>query len=57
MKRKKSKINLKDWYLRYFDWNSDGKVSWWEYLIPFGFVLIIEIIAELIGILLSSLIL
>ena len=40
---------LKQWYLRYFDWNSDGEVNWWEYLIPFGLVLLIEVIAEIIG--------
>ena len=46
---KKSK--LKHWYLNYFDWNHDGQVNWWEYLIPFGLILGIEIIAEIIGIL------
>ena len=45
----KTKNKIKEWYLRYFDWNHDGEVNWWEYLIPFGFILIIEIIAELIG--------
>ena len=29
---------IKEWYLRYFDWNRDGTVNWWEYLIPFGFI-------------------
>ena len=51
---KKSKNKLTEWYLRYFDWNRDGKVNWWEYLIPFGLVLLIEIIAEIIGMLLSQ---
>ena len=46
---KKSKNRLKEWYLRYFDWNHDGQVNWWEYLIPFGLVLLIEVIAEIIG--------
>ena len=41
---KKSKI--KQWYLNYFDWNHDGETNWWEFLIPFLFVLVIEIIAE-----------
>ena len=49
---KKSK--LKQWYLNYFDWNHDGKVNWWEYLIPVGLVLIIEVIAEIIGILITK---
>ena len=52
---KKSKNRLKEWYLRYFDWNRDGKVNWWEYLIPFGLVLLIEVIAEIIGIFLTRL--
>ena len=50
---KKSK--LKQWYLNYFDWNHDGKVNWWEYLIPFTLVLFIEIIAEIITLLISKL--
>ena len=49
----KKKNNLKEWYLRYFDWNNDGEVNWWEFLIPFILVLGIEVIAEIIGILLS----
>ena len=44
---KKSK--LKQWYLNYFDWNQDGEVNWWEYLIPIGLILGIEVIAEIIG--------
>jgi len=44
---KKSKI--KQWYLNYFDWNHDGKVNWWEYFIPIGIILVIEIVAEIIG--------
>ena len=50
----KRKNKLREWYLRYFDWNHDGKVNWWEYLIPFGLVLIIEVIAEILGILISN---
>ena len=51
MLRKQSlkKSKLKQWYLNYFDWNQDGEVNWWEYLIPFLFMLGIEIIAEVIG--------
>ena len=46
---KKSKKNKwKIWMLDYFDWNEDGIINWWEYLIPLGLILIIEIIAELI---------
>ena len=41
--------NIKKWYLDYFDWNKDGKTNWWEYLIPIGIILIIEIIAEIIA--------
>ena len=40
---------FKQWFLSYFDWNHDGKVNWWEYLIPIGIILIIEVIAEIIG--------
>ena len=46
---KKSKNKITQWYLKYFDWNKDGQVNWWEYLIPFGLVLLIEVIAEIIG--------
>jgi len=51
----KRKNKLKNWYLRYFDWNSDGVVNWWEYLIPFGLVLFIEVIAEIIGLFIARL--
>jgi len=54
-KKLKNNNKLKQWYLRYFDWNSDGIVNWWEYLIPFGFVLIIEVIAEIIGLFIGKL--
>ncbi len=43
---------MKHWkrfFLRYFDWNDDGVTNWWEYLIPIGIILIVEIIAELIA--------
>ena len=53
LKKKQSKI--KQWYLRYFDWNHDGEVNWWEYLIPFVFILFIEVIAEIIGLLIGRL--
>ena len=46
---KKSKNKIKQWYLKYFDWNNDGVVNWWEFLIPFGFILFTEVIAEIIG--------
>ena len=46
----KKQNKIKEWYLRYFDWNRDGEVNWWEYLIPFGFILLVEVIAEIIGI-------
>ena len=48
-----SQNKIKQWYLKYFDWNDDGKVNWWEFLIPFSFILGIEIIAETIGLLIS----
>ena len=50
---KKSK--LKQWYLNYFDWNHDGEVNWWEYFIPFGLILGIEVLAELISMYISKL--
>ena len=46
---KNKKNSWKEWWLDYFDWNKDGITNWWEYLIPFGIVLFIEIIAELIA--------
>ena len=36
-------------FLKYFDWNEDGVTNWWEYLIPVGIILLIEIIAEIIA--------
>ena len=45
----KNKNKLNEWYLRYFDWNEDGITNWWEYLIPIGVVLLIEIIAAVIA--------
>ena len=35
-------------FLRYLDFNQSGDVNWWEYLIPIGFILGVEITAELI---------
>ena len=51
----KRQNKIKEWYLRYFDWNQDGEVNWWEYLIPFGFILLVEVIAEIIGIFITKL--
>ena len=51
----KRKNKITEWYLRYFDWNKDGVVNWWEYLIPFGFILIVEVIAEIIGLFITKL--
>ena len=45
----KSKGKIREWFLRYFDWNQDGKTNWWEYFIPIIIILIIEIIAEIIA--------
>ena len=53
MRRKENKF--KQWFLNYFDWNKDGRVNWWEYLIPIGIVLIIEVIAEIIGLFIGKL--
>ena len=53
-KENMKKSKLKQWYLNYFDWNNDGKVNWWEYLIPIGLILGIEIIAEIIGTLMTK---
>ena len=44
------KNKFKQWFLDYFDWNKDGIVNWWEYLIPIGIVLGIEVIAEIIDV-------
>ena len=51
----KKQNKIKQWYLRYFDWNDDGITNWWEYLIPFGFILVIEVIAEIIGLFIGKL--
>ena len=43
---------MKHWkrfFLKYFDWNDDGVTNWWEYLIPVGIVLLVEILAEIIA--------
>ncbi len=53
----KSQNKIKQWYLKYFDWNDDGKVNWWEFLIPFSFILLTEILAEIIGIVITKLVL
>ena len=39
----------KKFFLKYFDWNDDGVTNWWEYLIPVGIVLLVEILAEIIA--------
>ena len=39
----------KKFFLKYFDWNDDGVTNWWEYLIPIGIILLVEIIAEIIA--------
>ena len=53
----KSQNKIRQWYLKYFDWNEDGKVNWWEFLIPFSFILITELIAEIIGIVITKMVL
>ena len=53
----KSQNKIKQWYLKYFDWNEDGKVNWWEFLIPFSFILLTEILAEIIGIIITKMVL
>jgi len=53
----KSQNKIKQWYLKYFDWNDDGKVNWWEFLIPFSFILLTEILAEIIGIVIAKMVL
>jgi len=55
MKKLKNKNKFKQWFLNYFDWNRDGKVNWWEYLIPVGIILVIEVIAEIIGLFIGKL--
>ena len=51
----KKQNKIKQWYLKYFDWNDDGITNWWEYLIPFVFILLIEVIAEIIGLFIGKL--
>ena len=55
MKKLKNKNKFKQWFLNYFDWNKDGIVNWWEYLIPVGIILLIEVIAEIIGLFIGKL--
>jgi hypothetical protein len=43
------KKSWKKWWLEYFDWNQDGKTNWWEYFIPIGAILLIEVLAEIIS--------
>ena len=38
--------DLKKILLPWLDWNDNKKIDWWEYLIPIGFVLLVEFIAE-----------
>jgi hypothetical protein len=54
-KLNKKKNKIARWYLKYFDWNDDGVTNWWEYLIPFGFILFVEVIAEIIGLFIGKL--
>tara|TARA_B100000965_G_C19349336_1_gene651050 strand:- start:134 stop:298 length:165 start_codon:yes stop_codon:yes gene_type:complete len=51
----KKQNKIKQWYLQYFDWNDDGMTNWWEYLIPFAFILLVEVIAEIIGLFIGKL--
>ena len=40
---------MKKWkqiFLEYFDINQDGKISWWEFLIPFAIIFAIEFVIE-----------
>ena len=55
MKKLKNKNKFNQWFLNYFDWNKDGIVNWWEYLIPVGIILLIEVIAEIIGLFIGKL--
>ena len=47
--KNKNNMKWKKLMLDYFDWNQDGETNWWEFMIPFVFILILEIFAELIG--------
>jgi len=49
MKNKNGHMKWKKLMLDYFDWNNDGQTNWWEYLIPIGIILLVEIIAEIIA--------
>jgi hypothetical protein len=35
--------------MKFFDFNNNGKYDWWEYILPFVIILIIEIIAEIVA--------
>ena len=42
-------MKWKKFMIDYFDVNQDGVTNWWEYLIPIGIVLAIEIAAEFLA--------
>jgi hypothetical protein len=37
------------WFLKYFDLNGDGVTNWWEWFVPIGLILSLEILAEIIA--------
>ena len=47
--RSKSTKSWRSLFLRYFDFNESGTINWWEYLIPILFILVMEVLAELIA--------
>jgi len=54
--RSKSTKSWRSLFLRYFDFNESGTINWWEYLIPILFILVMEVLAELIAVWVVSLI-
>jgi hypothetical protein len=48
------KKNWRDWFLKYFDFNQNKSVDWWEYLIPIALIFIIELLAEIFATFVTS---
>ena len=41
------KKSWKRFFIKYFDFNDNNKMDWWEWFIPITIILTIEIIAEI----------
>jgi|TARA_R110000824_G_scaffold24917_1_gene87241 hypothetical protein len=53
-KKNNWKNNWNKWFLKYFDFNQNKTVEWWEYLIPIILIFIIELLAEIVATFISS---